>query len=172
MIENQSDSICEQNTFKKIYNTHVESMYHHFYYKFGKQEWAEDCVQDAFIKLWERCGDVSIPKAKSFLYTVANNLLINKHHHEKVKLRYQKEQVFTDGVDKDPLYLLEEKELKEHLLKTIEKLKPKQRSVFLLNRINGKTYVEIAEIEGISVKAVEKRMSLALIELRKVIENI
>jgi RNA polymerase sigma-70 factor (ECF subfamily) len=39
-----------------------------------------------------------------------------------------------------------------------------------MHRIDGKKYSEIADALGISVKAVEKRMHLALLELRKEIE--
>lgn len=40
-------------------------------------------------------------------------------------------------------------------------LPPKLRDVFALNHVRGLTYREIAQLRGISVKAVEKRMSQA-----------
>ena len=43
---------------------------------------------------------------------------------------------------------------------------------FLLNRIEGKKYAEIAVLLDISVKAVEKRMSLALASLRQKFDTI
>ena len=46
-----------------------------------------------------------------------------------------------------------------------------QREVFLLNRIDKKTYKEIAEMLDISVKAVEKRMNLALQDLRNYLNH-
>ncbi|MEL7378209.1 MAG: sigma factor-like helix-turn-helix DNA-binding protein, partial [Bacteroidota bacterium] len=49
----------------------------------------------------------------------------------------------------------------------IEDLPEGQRTVFLMNRSDGKTYKEIAELLGLSVKAVEKRMHGALVHLRK-----
>ena len=42
----------------------------------------------------------------------------------------------------------------------------KQRTVFLMNRIDELKYKEIADQLGLSVKAIEKRMSLALEHLR------
>jgi RNA polymerase sigma-70 factor (ECF subfamily) len=48
----------------------------------------------------------------------------------------------------------------------IENLSEAQRTAFLLNRIDGKKYAEIADMLGISVKAVEKRISGALVALR------
>ena len=44
--------------------------------------------------------------------------------------------------------------------------------MFLLNRIEKKTYKEIAEHIDISVKAVEKRMHAALLVMRENIGNI
>ena len=63
--------------------------------------------------------------------------------------------------------ILEEEQFKTKLQHAIDKLTEGQRTCFLLHRIDGKKYSEIAEILNISVKAVEKRMHLALLELRK-----
>jgi RNA polymerase sigma-70 factor (ECF subfamily) len=41
-----------------------------------------------------------------------------------------------------------------------------------LNRVDGKKYAEIAEIEGVGIKAIEKRMHLALKALREKIDGI
>ncbi|MAO07183.1 MAG: hypothetical protein CL596_00560 [Alteromonas sp.] len=67
---------------------------------------------------------------------------------------------------------MEEKQFKEKLQTAIADLTEAQRTAFLMNRIEGKKYVEIAEILGISVKAVEKRMSQALASLRSKIHGI
>ena len=48
----------------------------------------------------------------------------------------------------------------------------KQKEVFLLSRIEKMKYREIAEMLGISVKAVEKRMHLALLEMEEKIGNV
>jgi RNA polymerase sigma-70 factor (ECF subfamily) len=62
---------------------------------------------------------------------------------------------------------LEEDQFKSKLLLAIEKLNETQRVAFLMHRIDGKKYAQIAEELAISVKAVEKRIHLALVELRK-----
>jgi RNA polymerase sigma-70 factor (ECF subfamily) len=67
---------------------------------------------------------------------------------------------------------MEEKEFKEKLDRALNSLPENQRTVFLLNRIDGKKYAEIAVMEGVSVKAIEKRMHLALKTLRAQIDGI
>ena len=67
---------------------------------------------------------------------------------------------------------MEEKELHAQIEAAISELPEKQRVVFLLSRIDKKTYKEIAEIIGISKQAVEKRIYNALDTLRKVSKSI
>ena len=67
---------------------------------------------------------------------------------------------------------MEVTEFDEKIKRAIGLLSDGQREVFLLSRIQKKTYKEIAELLGISVKAVEKRMHKALIKIRDVYKNI
>ena len=52
------------------------------------------------------------------------------------------------------------------------KLPEGQRIAFMLNRVEGKKHQEIADILGLSKKAVEKRIYTALKTLRKDIAEI
>jgi len=127
---------------------------------------AEDISHDAFMKLWENCSKVGIDKAKSYLFTVANNLFLNKANRKKVILQFENS-VKQKSDNSDPHYIMQKNEFKDRLEKAISELPEIQRVVFLMNRIDKKKYREIAEELDISVKAVEKRMHLALSALRK-----
>mgnify|MGYP000738797926 CR=1 FL=1 len=69
--------------------------------------------------------------------------------------------------NESPEFLAEEEEFKNKLLQAIQKLNETQRVAFLMHRIDGKKYAQIADELGISIKAVEKRIQIALQELRK-----
>jgi RNA polymerase sigma-70 factor (ECF subfamily) len=105
------------------------------------------------------------------LFTVARNLFLNEVAHKKIVLQY-KLTLGPDRTDETPQFLLEEQEFMVKLKKVIADLPEKQREVFLLSRIDKKKYSEISEMLGISVKAVEKRMSQALIVLREKLGDI
>lgn len=171
MNESKPNSICIENIFSDFFKNNVKLLRNYLYYKFGNEEQANDITQDAFIKLWENCADVPIEKAKSFLYTVANNATLNQISHQKVVLNYAKNNTYTDENNLSPEFLLEEDQFKIKLEKAISNLTESQRTAFLLHRIEGKKYSEIAEIIGISVKAVEKRIHGALVALRTNIEQ-
>ncbi|MEL7020803.1 MAG: sigma-70 family RNA polymerase sigma factor [Bacteroidota bacterium] len=110
-------------------------------------------------------------KAKSYLFTVANNLFLNQVAHEKVKLKFEK-QDHTQQSNETPEFIMEVTELRDQLEGAISALPEKQRMVFLMNRMDGKKYREIAEELSISQKAVEKRMHKALAALRKIIKRV
>lgn len=163
--------ICKESIYSDFFKKHAKALRNYLLYKFGNEDHAEDMTQEAFIKLWQNCKDVPLEKAKSYIYTIANNSSLNIIAHEKVKLSYQKNNSLKDRSNENPEFLLEENQFKDKLLAAIEKLNETQRVAFLMNRIDGKKYAEIAEELGISVKAVEKRIHLALVELRKEFEN-
>ncbi len=164
-------SVCNESIFSDIYNDISQSVWRFIYYKCGDQAQADDLVQEAFIKLWKNCEKVTREKAKSFLFTVANNAFLNEIAHKKVVLKHVK--LAPSKVDnQSPEFVLEEKQYYKKLQDAIAKLSEAQRTAFLMNRIDGMKYKEIAEHLNISVKAVEKRMSQALKELRSEFKNI
>ena len=67
---------------------------------------------------------------------------------------------------------MEEQQYLEKFQTALAKLPEGQRTAFLLNRAEGKRHKEIAEILGISRKAVEKRIYSALEKLRRDLEEI
>ena len=168
-IENNTN-VCEEKVYNQIFTTNSKTVFNYIYYKFGNEEKAYDAVQEAFVKLWENCAKVVPTKAKSYVYTIANNLYLNMIKADKVRLKYA--HLNTDVTNETPEFLLEEKEFQEKLDNALASLPENQRTTFLLNRIDKKKYAEIAELEGVSVKAIEKRMHLALKSLREHIDGI
>ena len=166
------EQTCNETVFSDFFKSHCKALRNFLIYKFGNLEKAEDMTQEAFIKLWQNCADVPLEKAKSYIYTIANNGSLNEIAHQKVVLNYEKNFVGNDTNNENPEFQLEEKQFKVKLQNAIDKLNETQRVAFLMHRIDGKKYAQIAEELGISVKAVEKRIHLALQALRKEIDTI
>lgn len=167
MTNDSLSGTCDEIIFSIFFKNHAKSLRNFLYYKYGNKDQAEDLTQEAFIKLWQNCAAVPIEKAKSYIYTIANNNSLNEIAHKKVVLEYEKNFAGIDKTNENPEFILEEKQFKNKLLTAIENLNETQRIAFLMHRIDGKKYSEIAEELNISVKAVEKRIHFALVELRK-----
>ena len=171
MSKNLYDNVCEEKLFAELFKKHAQELHNFIYYKYGEHISPRDKVQEAFIKLWDNCKKVPLQKAKSFLFTIANNLSLNQLKHDKVKLKFQQED-HKNYTNQSPEFILEEKEYLQKYQKALANLTEPQRVAFLLNRVEGKKHKEIAELLGISRKAVEKRIYGALEKLRKEIEGI
>lgn len=167
-MSDQEPSICDQDTYDEIFRNHYDSVTRYLYYKCGNLQQAEDIVQNVFIKLWELCATVSFSKVKSYIYRAVNNTFLNEKAHEKVVLKHLKTKD-TETDQATPEYLMEMEEFREKLKEAIANLPEKQREVYLLSRMEKKSYLEIADIVGIGVKGVERRISKALIQLREVL---
>jgi RNA polymerase sigma-70 factor (family 1) len=169
MIEQQN--VCEEPMFASLFRKWGAVLRNFLYYRCGNLDLAEDMMQDAFIKLWQECSKVSPDKARAFLYTVARNRSLDQIRHDKVALRFQQNQQNNEIASENPVQSLETNELKLRLENAIGSLPEGQRMVFLLNRMDELTYVEIADLLDLSVKAVEKRMHGALVRLREILRD-
>ncbi len=169
MPKNLNDSICKESIFSSIYNRYAQDLHDFLYYKYGEQFNPNDKAQEAFVKLWENCKNVSIDKAKSFLFTVANNMVLNDIKHQKVVLKHQKIKP-QDFTNETPEFLLEKQQYFETYQKALSNLTEDQRVAFLLNKVEGKKHQEIADMLGITKKVVEYRIYSAFDSLKKELE--
>lgn len=165
MKQSHTQDKHESFAFKTLYDRYYDAIRNFLYYKSGNMHLAEDLTQDAFMILWKKRQSIDPDKVKSYLYTIANNLFLNEVKHQKVVMKFNQQPVTTTS-NETPQYVMEEDEFRQKLESAISGLPEKNRVVFLMNRIDKLTYKEIAERLGLSVKAVEKRMHKALLELR------
>ncbi len=152
-----------------LFNQLYSPIKNFIYYKTGDIELADDIAQDTFIKIWEKRNEIRNETVKSLLYTIAGNLCKNRFEHQQVVFEFANNFQQTE-TSVSPEFELELKEFNDKLQNAIGKLKDKNRVVFLMNRIDGLTYKQIANNLGLSQKAIEKRMKNALDELKKTIE--
>lgn len=165
MAKKEKPNICEEHLFKSLYEEHSKSLHDFLYYKFGQEVSAGDKVQDAFVALWNNCKQVTQQKAKSYLFTVANNLALNDMKHKKVVHKFQLIKP-RSKTEINPEFLLEEKQYLERYQKALALLGEEQRVAFLLNKVEGKSHQEIADLLGVTKKVVEYRIYTALKQLK------
>ena len=152
--------------FKEIFDKHFDGVRNYVYYRSGDTELATDIAQETFLRVWEKQPDTGEGKIKGLLYKIAGDMFISHYRKQKTAL-YFKLNINPELTGENPEDKIHFEELSNRYDKALQQLPEKQRTVFLMSRIDNLKYREISEALGISVKAVEKRMKFALEHLKK-----
>jgi RNA polymerase sigma-70 factor (ECF subfamily) len=133
---------------------------------------AENIVGDLIFYLWEHRETLEIHTSlNSYLFTAVRNRCLNylqqaSMTHETRLSVSAVEFLDIQHSDSSPLGEIIERELENHIDKSIAKLPDECRTVFQLSRQNELSYEEISSLLGISVNTVRYHIKNALANLR------
>ena len=151
--------------FKMIYDTHFDDLRRYLIYRSGDQDLSGDIAQNVFMKVWTKKIEIASGNIKSLLFKMATEEFISHIRRKKVEKEY------TESID---LRLIREPDNNDDLLekkvlfqKALNQLPEKQKTALLMNKMQGLTYKEIAEVLNLSQKAIERRIGLALKALKQ-----
>ena len=155
----------KKEAFKILFDAYFEDVRKYILYRSGNEEVATDIAQDTFMRIWEKQMSIDSKTAKGLLFKIAGDLFVTQYRREKLVFNFfnafQPNQ--KSITPEDEIYF---QELTRAYEKALNSMPEKQRTVFLMNRIDELKYKEIADQLGLSVKAIEKRMSQALEHLK------
>ncbi len=122
----------------------------------GSADNAEDAVQEAFIRLLDRSGDIAGPGAvKSWLYTTARNQIYNGFRREGRLAEFDPE---TIAADSTPYIDVERADEAEYFQRILARLSFDHREVLVLREYENYTYGEIAAILDVPESTVKMRL--------------
>ena len=154
--------------FEKLYFKYCKKLYNFAFSICKNREDAEGLVQLVFMKVWEKRTEIDTELSFSgYIFRIAKNSLLNKIKkkiNEKVYLDYllSRPEDLSNSVEKNIMFL----ELNIEIERLINNIPEKRRNIFLLSRMEGLTYREIAAKLNISVNIVNTQISKSLEELR------
>lgn len=129
-----------------------------------------DMVHETFRRLIGVTGGTTdrIDAPDAYLSRVAGNLLRDRARRADERARQQSIRYEDDMVaGPDPHALLESRDEVARVDAALMTLKPKTRAIFVMHRVDGLSYAEIARAKGLSVGAIEKHIAKALTHLRR-----
>ncbi len=153
--------------FKELFDRHFDAVRNYIYYRSGDPELATDIAQDTFLKIWEK--QVNIERStniKGLIFKIAHDSFISSFRKSNSENSFKLSLSETVS-PQTPEESIQFDELKAKYERSLNMMPEKQRVVFLMSRMDNLKYQEIAEITGISIKAVEKRMKNALAFLKQ-----
>lgn len=129
----------------------------------GCRATACDLVHDIFLRLWERATDRKGNEA-AYLTRCARNAAIDHVRAERTRIEFfggiLPEQYAPNPAT--PHEMLSVRQDIRNIDKVLAALPKQTRHIFLLNRIHGRSFSEIASVLGISQRAVAKHMARAV----------
>jgi RNA polymerase sigma factor (sigma-70 family) len=134
----------------------------------ASREDAEDVIQDAYVRLLRYSAKQTVENPERLLFSTARNLAIDSRRRRQSRERTAAGYALLEACEAD---LPGADELVDALqrLKTVEaavaRLPRRCREIFVMHRIEGMSYSEIAKRCGISVSAVEKNMARACLQI-------
>lgn len=165
----------------ELYRQRLVTVMHHLV---GSSEEAEDLSQEVFLRVYMGRKKY-YPRAKfsTWLFTIANHLALNylrtKQRKPVVPLNVRDsgplgprpaEQLVRD-TRQQPGQHMERQELSVIVEKALTELNERQRVAVVLNKFEDMSYAEIAEVMGLSVKAVKSLLSRARENLRLALKD-
>lgn len=140
----------------------------------GGSDAAEDLLHTAFVRLSEYSERNTVENPAAFLVRTAANLAVD----ERRRVHVRRESPIDIGEmldisDGQPLHpeVLAAQERLEKVMAGLESLGPRTREIFLLHRVDGLKYREIAARFDITVSAVEKHIAKASLFLVNWVEG-
>lgn len=183
MPENEQalvDRFCsgDSSAFQELVERHKKKVYYVAYDITGDHHEAEDISQEVFIKMFRSLKTFRRDaKMSSWLYQIAVNSSIDflrrkSPKHQKLMVRLDKASIKDNPTGSgitvlDPEQSAEASILQSHISQALQRISPRERSVFVMRHYNDLKMVEIAEILKISVGTVKSLLFRAIKKLRK-----
>lgn len=146
--------------FVTLYNRYKRSIYIFCWKMLLDAEAAKDCVQEIFLRVYERRGQLRQPRRfSSWLYSIARNQCLSVYRSSKHNADEEIDfDLISSPSGETPDRLVERQESADLVNKFLAQLKLEYREVLLLREFQNLSYREIAEVLGDTESAVKSRI--------------
>ncbi len=171
----------DENAFKTIVNTYKKMVYNTVLGFVQNMHDAEDITQDVFIKVYENIGKFKQQsKLSTWIYRISITQAIDFMRHKNRKKRAgflsslfgANNELLHEPVEFiHPGVLAENKERSAILFNAINRLPEKQKTAFMLQKVQDMSQQKIAEVMQLNEGAVESLLMRAKGNLKKLLIN-
>jgi RNA polymerase sigma-70 factor (ECF subfamily) len=178
LLVRDDDAVAFGELVERFQNRLVAVMHH----LVGSPHEAEDLAQEVFLRVY-RTRKKYTPKAKfsTWLFTIANNLALNalrdRHRRPVLPLELRDSgpistQTLSAGArEEPPTHGLQQQELATVIRQALDGLNERQRMAIVLNKFEDMNYNDIADVMGLTTKAVKSLLSRARAKLREELQG-
>ncbi len=171
----------DRSAYKNIVEAWQEMVYNTAIGILQNSEDAEDVTQEVFMQVYESISSFKgESKFSTWVYRITVSKAMDHIRKKKRKKRFafiqslygKNDQPVIDPPDFfHPGVSTENKENAAILFKAMEQLPPNQKTAFVLNKVEGLSYLEIGEVMRLSDSAVDALLHRAKAKLRKILKE-
>ncbi len=149
---------------KSLFDEYYEALVKYAFMIVRDRSSAKDIAQESIIKLWAKRDQIKFDRFVSYLYVTAKHTAFNyiRDNQKWMDLAEAVERQVAPTSIEDP-----EAVIQSILETSISSLPKRCKEIFLLGKVQGLTYKEIAQETGLSIKTIERQMGIALKKLRE-----
>ncbi|MEJ1240307.1 RNA polymerase sigma-70 factor [Chryseolinea sp. T2] len=156
-----------EDAFAELFRRYWQKVHDMAFPRVRSEEITAEIVQDLFISLWDKRASHSIKHLPSYFYTAVKNKALNYIQAQMVRKSYRDYclkyfPVSDDNTEKT----VEFDDLMDAIEAAMQQLPEKSRTVFQLNRLEGRSIPEIADTLNLSEKAIGYHLTQSLKKLR------
>ncbi|AAY36161.1 Sigma-70 region 2 [Pseudomonas syringae pv. solidagae] len=134
----------------------------------GNQSTAEDLLQETWLRVSRALTEHPVAHLEPFVFQTARNLALDHLRARRIHGRTMLEDVSPARLENvvaqlgSPEDAAHAKRLLENLSASLSTLSPRQQKIFTLSRLDGRSYLEIAEQLQVSASTVQKELKLIM----------
>ncbi|QQZ40766.1 sigma-70 family RNA polymerase sigma factor [Pseudomonas sp. SK3(2021)] len=157
-----------QSRFNHVFLTQRVSLLRTLERMVNNPSTAEDLLQETYLRVTRALNERAIDHLEPFVFQTARNLALDHLRARRIQARTLLEDVPLDVVESvaAPLSSAEDathaEQLLERLNMSLAQLSPRQQQIFILSRLHGHSYLEIAEKLEVSQSTVQKELKLIM----------
>lgn len=152
----------------RLFQEHNEALIRFLALRLRSQQEAKEVAQEAYVRLLKLDQPGAVGFLRAFLFKTAANLAVDRIRHEQTSRRVKRATKFLDELNTQPtpeqsVNDAQELKLAERL---IDELPPKCRRAFLLHKVYGLDFPDIAKQMGLGERMVRIYVVRALLYCR------
>ena len=174
-MQSTSTIVLTEELFNRLFLQYKQKLFVLAYGMVRSKEVAQDIVNESFMVIWETRDSIQANNIEAYLFGIVRNRclkyrrsqLIGKNVFEKIQTRERGVMEFythaIESCNPEEMFRTEIMEICENQLGQMPEL---TRRIFVAQRIDGKSYKEIADEFNISTKKVDKELQRVASKLR------
>lgn len=161
----------QRKMFLEAYDLYAEPIYRHCYFRVFSKEYAEELMQETFLKTWQYLDSgKSVENMKPFLWRVATNLIIDQR---RKKREESLENLLEKNIIPEPSGAenegVETKFLLGEAMKAFDRLRDEERNLLIMRYVDDMDPKEIADVLHTTSNNVSVKLHHAVKKLREII---